>query len=328
VRAQGIFDPQALKDQLGTFSELGAPIASALTVDYRRFYQFDFEAASPGLAHHMGWLDCDGERLAVQLFVPQAPRGSVVFCHGYFDHVGLFEHLLRYLLGKQLAVLAFDQIGHGLSSGERATIDSFDRYVAALERVRAVAAGLLPAPCYGVGQSTGCAVLMEHALQHGVTFDELILFAPLVRPAHWGVNRLVYQVAKRTVKDRPRAVTENAENPEFMHLQRNDPLAPTRLPVQWVTAMVDWMHAFEANERLPQVPFVLQGDTDGTVAGRYNLKVLQRLVAPAELPVLWLEGGRHHLPNESAALRAQMWAWLDERVPWPTVAEPSPKIGA
>lgn len=238
----------------------------------------------------------------------------MVFCHGYFDHVGLFEHLLRYLLSKQLTVCAFDQIGHGLSSGERATIDSFDRYVTVLETVRSAAGALLPAPCYGVGQSTGCAVLMEHALQQGVQFDELVLFAPLVRPAHWGVNRLVYEVARRTVKDRPRAVTENAENPEFMHLQHHDPLAPTRLPVQWVTAMVEWMHRFEASERLPQVPYVLQGDRDGTVAGCYNVGVLQRLVAPAELPVLWLAGGRHHLPNESDALRAQMWDWLDAQV--------------
>ena len=321
MRAQCSFDPDALKDRLGTFSVGATPIAPAITEDYRRFYNFDFEAASPGLSHSMGWLEVAGERIAVQVFAPAAPLGSAVFCHGYFDHVGLFEHVLRYLLSKRLTVLAFDQPGHGLSSGPRAEIESFDRYVETLQATIDAAAPLLPGPWFGVGQSMGGAVLMEHAVTHEAfvreRFADMVLFAPLIRPAHWGVNRVLYEVAKRTVTERPRAITENAENPEFMALQRNDPLAPMRLPVAWVTAMVEWMKVFEKRTALPVVPKVIQGDDDQTVAGRYNIKVLERLVAPATLPVLDVPGGRHHLANESAAIRADIFTWLDAEVGWP-----------
>ena len=317
MRAQGRFDPTALTDRLGTFSETGALIAPALSADYRRFYHLEFEQVAPAWQHHMGWLSVGQERLAVQLFEPKNPLGSVVFCHGYFDHVGLFEHLLRYLLSKRLTVLAFDQPGHGLSTGERASIDSFERYVEALDACLNLALPLLPGPRFAVGQSMGGAILLEHSLTKGKRFEDMVLFAPLVRPAHWGVNRLLYEVAKRTVSERPRAITENAENPEFMALQRVDPLAPMRLPVAWVTAMVEWMRTFEQRDHLPQVPKVVQGDADQTVAGRYNIKVLERLVAPERLPLLMVPKGRHHLANESAPLREMIWRWLDEVVAWP-----------
>ncbi|MGI9327497.1 MAG: alpha/beta hydrolase [Pseudomonadales bacterium] len=317
MRARGKFDPDALKDRLGTFSATGAPIAPALSEEYRRFYHLDFEQVAPGWQHHMGWLSDGSERLMVQLFVPQHSVGSAVFCHGYFDHVGLFEHVLRYLLSKRLTVLAFDQPGHGLSTGERATIESFARYVQALQRCLTTSQALLPRPCFGVGQSMGGAILLEHSLTHDWRFDDVVLFAPLVRPAHWGVNRLLYEVAKRTVTERPRAITANAENSEFLALQQVDPLAPMRLPVAWVTAMVDWMRVFEKRQSLPQIPKVIQGDADQTVAWRYNIKVLQRLVAPAALPLLEIPKGRHHLANESQPLREMIWQWLDEVVDWP-----------
>lgn len=325
MRAQGAFDPEALKDRLGTFSATAEPLAPGITEDYRRYYNLDFEAASPGLSHRMGWLEVGGERIAVQLFEPQNPVGSVVFCHGYFDHVGLFEFVLRYLLSKQLTLLTFDQPGHGLSSGPRAEIDSFARYVETLQATLTAAAPLMPAPWYAFGQSMGGAVLMEHALTYPVAalqeFADMVLFAPLIRPAHWGVNRVLYEVARRTVTERPRAITENAENPEFMVLQRSDPLAPMRLPVAWVTAMVEWMRTFESRQTLPVVPKVIQGDNDQTVAGRYNIKVLRRMVAPQQLPVLEIPGGRHHLANESADIRARIFAWIDEQVSWPSAPD-------
>ncbi|MEB3734885.1 alpha/beta hydrolase [Halopseudomonas pachastrellae] len=50
-------------------------------------------------------------------------------------HMGLYRHLIQWGAGAAYAVLAFDLPGHGLSSGERASIDCFLRYQKVLDGV-------------------------------------------------------------------------------------------------------------------------------------------------------------------------------------------------
>ena len=54
-----------------------------------------------------------------------SPKGTVFILHGYFDHVGLYTQLIDRCLGAGFDVLAYDQPGHGLSSGTLTAIGSF-----------------------------------------------------------------------------------------------------------------------------------------------------------------------------------------------------------
>ncbi len=315
MRGQGAFVPRELIDQLGNFTTRSAKTPDALS-GYVDFYHLNFAASHLGLQHHIGWVPSGEFQIATQLFAQPKPRGTAFVCHGYYDHVGLFGHLIRYLLDQQLNVLTFDFPGHGLSSGPRATIASFDHYVQVLvdlqhyfERELGERAGeLLPQPRHVFGQSMGGAIAMEYLLQYGhERFREIVLFAPLIRPAAWGINRWVYEVAKRTITERKRIVTENTENPEFIALMRIDPLAPDILPVQWVTAMVEWMKSFEQRGKLPFKLHIAQGDADKTVDWRHNLKFF---ASHTDIDVLRIPGARHHLVNESDAIRDQLFRWI------------------
>ena len=133
--------------------------------------------------------------------------------------------------------------------GRRASIESFDHYVDAFETVLDAARDRLLEPVCAVGQSMGAAVLMRYAARPASrAFVGTALLAPLVRPTNWRANRFVYMVAKHLVGSVGRGWVNNTENPEFIELLRKDPLQCRRLPVQWVTAMVEWMHRFETSE--------------------------------------------------------------------------------
>ena len=273
---------------------------------YRRFFDLDL-----GQSFH--WFEHAGQRLAVQRFEPPGPvEGGAIVVHGYYDHVGLYGHLIRYLLGRGLCVFAYDQQGHGLSTGRRVTIDSFDRYTDDLGAFVAAHAHTLAAPRWLVGQSMGASVILElldtrEAGQAG-TFEQVVLFAPLVRPASWPLGRITYAVGRHLVDDVPRKFAVNAENPEFAALVEVDPLQARTLPVEWVTAMIDWKNRFERREPSGRPVFVLQGGRDATVDGRYNVKVLKRRYA---VTLLTIPEARHHLVNESASIRGRMWRFLD-----------------
>ena len=273
---------------------------------YRSFYDLD-------LGQDFFFVSYGEHRLAAQVFEPAGtPEGSAIVVHGYYDHVGLYGHLIRYLLGTGRRVLAYDQQGHGLSRGAAATIESFDHYVDALEAVLDAAESRLPEPVCVVAQSMGAAVVMQYAARPlSRTFAGTALLAPLVRPTNWRWNRFVYMAAKPLVRSVGRGWVNNTENPEFIELLRRDPLQCRRLPVQWVTAMVEWMYRFETSEPSSLRPLVVQGGRDMTVDAAYNIPVLQRIY---DIELLEIPEARHHLVNETEAIRQQMWRFFDARL--------------
>ncbi|MCZ6710839.1 MAG: alpha/beta hydrolase, partial [Gammaproteobacteria bacterium] len=234
--------------------------------------------------------------------------------HGYYDHVGLYGHLIRHLIGRRLAVVALDLPGHGLSSGERATIETFDHYVDAVDACLQAFAEHAPRPWHLVGQSMGGAIAMEWLLANAVTratspFAGIILLAPLVRPYLWPINRVFYELIRRFVSHRPRTFVNNSEDLEFLEFLRSrDPLQARILPVQWVTAMVAWKKRFVRYRPSDLSALVVQGGADRTVDRRYDLKIIRRLF---DVKVLFIPEARHHLVNETASIRGQMLAAMD-----------------
>lgn len=55
---------------------------------------------------------------------------------------------------------------------------------------------------------------------------------------------------------------------------------------------------------------VVQGEEDGTVAWRYNLKVLSKMFAHSRVELI--TGAGHQLANESADLREKYYLLIDD----------------
>lgn len=279
---------------------------------YRAFYGLDLDGRHPGLVHRVGTFDAAGFHLVANVFVPPRARGTALLLHGYYDHAGVFAHLIGYGLDRGLAVAVFDLPGHGLSSGEPASITTFAEYQAAFAAFLAEVAPL-PRPWHLLAQSTGAAVAMEYLLANRVRaadspFANVVLLAPLVRPHGWPWLRLAYHAARPFVRERPRVF--RGDDAEFVRFLRDvDVLQARTLPVAWVTAMVQWMHAFERHPPSDLSPLVIQGDRDTTVDWRHNLGVVRRKFAAR---VHLLPGASHHLVNQPPALRERLFALIDD----------------
>jgi alpha-beta hydrolase superfamily lysophospholipase len=289
-----------------------APL-SAVEQHYRQFYGF-----SDGLAQHsrVGQLQVGGYQIALQAWWPEQPRATLVLLHGYYDHSGLYRHVIEWALGMGFAVLSFDLPGHGLSSGMRASIGDFAEYQTVLQGVLTEAAALqLPQPWHLCGQSTGGAILIDYLLTGAPSAEigETILLAPLVRPRAWAWSQLSYRVMRHFVSEIPRRFSVNSSDADFIDFVHNrDPLQPRSLPTAWVGALSQWVPRIEAAPRSVRSPLIIQGEADMTVAWRHNLEVLQdKFAAPS---ILRLPEARHHLANELPALRQRYFDFLSERL--------------
>lgn len=289
-----------------------APQVDAAASSYFRYYGIDFEQHLAGVRHWFGYLSSGAERIALHVFMPAEPEGTSFILHGYFDHVGLYRHVIEYCLRRGLAVVAWDLPGHGLSTGEQATITRFAVYGEVLEQVlQFCSENHLPHPWRGVGQSTGGAILMDYLLTAPQpALEQNVLLAPLVRAASWQGIRCSHALGRWFLRHVPRQFSTTSGDRDFLEfIAHRDPLQARVIPVAWVSAMLAWERQFQQRAPRDQAPLVIQGRRDGTVAWRYNLRVIRSKFPRAT--VVELPEARHHLVNETPELRQQIFAAID-----------------
>ena len=310
------------------------PGCTSIEQEYFAYYGIDLENQLAGVQHRFGVIDSGNYRIASHLFEQDGAKGTFFVLHGYYDHVGLFGHILTFFLQQGYNVLAFDLPGHGLSSGEPATIADFSVYTQILADILKACTDRLAKPWHGYGQSTGCAILTDYLLNHELLtheplthelltherltgeqpeLDKVIFSAPLVRPWMWPLSRFQLYLARPFIKQLPRTFTDNSRDPDFLKKAHSDPLAPKVLPTQWVSAMDRWIRKIERyRQKSPYKPLIIQGTCDRTVDAKYNIAKLRQLFTDPE--VLMLKDARHHLPNELEETRKKYTEWLSSYI--------------
>ena len=279
---------------------------------YFEYYGIDFESRFDGLKHNFGHLPCDRFDIVLHHFeLPQA-EGTCFIVHGYFDHTGLYNHLIDYLLKRNQSVIIYDLPGHGLSTGERATIGSFAEYQTVLQHIVLHFKERAVQPWSAIGQSTGGAILMDFLLNDGAPFfRKAVLLAPLVRPRRWSLASAAHSLLKLLVTQTPRRFVANSNDRAFNNfLKHHDPLQHRYLPVQWVTALKQWIKYFTTLPPNPDVkPLVVQGKQDTTVDWQWNIPLIEEKFDKPK--VFYLQDACHHLVKEDNNNREKLFAALD-----------------
>ena len=276
------------------------PVVSPDAVAYFRSYNIDF----PGRAHFFGRFPSGDFAVAAHVFLPPSPRGTVFLLHGYFDHTGILKNLIRHCLEREWAVACFDLPGHGLSSGERGSVDDFSQYVGVLEDFVAICSSRLPKPYHVIGHSLGAAIILEFVFNtdhRDKIFDNTILVAPLIHHSHYNITRFQHFFTKPFVKRFPRNFRSNSSDPAFVRWVKQDPLQGRKIPLIWLEALYNWNERMQNYDSVSTPLLVIQGTADTVVDWRYNIRLLKEKCD--SLTVKWIEDGRHQLLNERQPLR-------------------------
>jgi len=311
--------PETVQQQVQplSFDTVDAGFAPELDA-YNAYYGLDFEKSLEGISHNIGYFEADEFRIVAHVFRLQDAKGTAFIQHGYYDHVGLYNHLIKHCLEQGYNVFAYDLPGHGLSTGDRASITSFKQYDAvfsdALEKLQTH----MPGPIVVLGQSTGGAVIINYLLsrqinRHDSPFAQIYLIAPLVRPVAWRRNLALYYSVRPFIKQLKRTFAQNSHNTEFLNfLSHDDPLQPLFLKTKWVGALRKWIRYIESVQPIDVDIKVIQGTEDGTVDYRHNMKILEQKFVGFD--VHFIEQGRHQLVNEEPQKLAQLFAAMSPLV--------------
>ena len=249
--------------------------------------------------------------IAAHLYRPESPRGTVVLMHGFLDHVGTLSSTVQHLLGQGFAVAAYDQLGHGLSSGPRASVDDFAQYASIFEDFLQICRAHMPPPYHSIAHSTGAAIVADHLLRNGQDdLGQVVFIAPLVRSAYWDLSTSVTPVAELFTSELPRVFRKNSSDEQFLEFMRRDPLQPRRTSIAWFNALVDWNERIKSYPPNPRSLVIIQGDADSIVDWEYNVDFLTTKFPNARVEII--ETGRHQLLNEAPKLRSQVVRIIDD----------------
>lgn len=283
---------------------------------YLDFYQLNFAAQMEHVNHQMGYIDSHPYKIACHYFSVQEPIKTCFIIHGYMDHSGLYYKIIDHLLQKNINVVAADLPGHGLSSGAQATINDFSTYYKTLRDVFHVFSQAVAQPCCLIGQSMGGAIVMDYLLQippreAKLSFSEVVLLAPLVRPKGWLGIRFAHALLASFTSSIKRNFSVNSHDKVFLDfLKYQDPFQTKRLSVQWVGAMLAWQKRFHQLTPSPINLTVVQGDDDQTVDWRFNVKAIARQFPNAAFCMI--KDGRHHLAGENGVYFEQVLKAIDQ----------------
>ena len=301
-----------LRDSLspiGLNSKINETTETPLLVAYLDYYDLNFNSDDIVSGHYVGFINSGEFKLVCHYFtVPMKQRkGTAFLLHGYFDHTGLYSHLIRYCLQLGYAVVIFDLPGHGLSSGPTADIGSFRQYSEAFLNVLVWAKGFgASRPWIVIGQSTGAAIIMD-ALQDTNLADQFsveryILLGPFLRPKGWIVSKLLFSLTRWFMGSAPRNFATNSHDEEFLKFVRSsDALQSRKLSRSWVLAMIEYQKRFTKAAISNKILHIIQGSGDETVDWQYNLsRILHKF---PDSKIYMITGARHHLVNESPEFR-------------------------
>ncbi|MDM8551074.1 MFS transporter [Desulfobacterales bacterium HSG2] len=304
------YDIQEVKTNMKPLCFDTEPEHHSPTVDYFRYYGIHFENVSGqdnAIRHLFGSFDSGKYRLAGHIFLPDDPKGTVFLLHGYFDQTGILRHLIRFCMEQGFAVAAYDQPGHGLSTGERGEIGDFSEYVSVLDSFVGICRPALPGPYFMIGHSTGGAVAIEFMFtaREKQVFEKIILLAPLVRFACWMPAKAGYYLIRPFVRTVPSRIRASSSNPDFVEFLKNDPLRIRHVSLRWLGALYQWDKRIRACEPISKPVLIIQGTDDDVVDWKYNMPFVEKKIRTAEIK--WIKRAGHQLPNESREIRSEVF---------------------
>jgi alpha-beta hydrolase superfamily lysophospholipase len=288
-----------------------------LLQQYIKHYGLALSDSELAVSHTLGTVVSAPFQLVCQYFSLPAvkQKGSLFLLHGYYDHAGIYGHLIKQCLQQGFNVVIVDLPGHGLSSGKVGSIDCFGEYrKALLDCLFQARAQGVQEPWNLVGQSMGGAVIIDGLLNGDLPadyrFERFVVLGPLLWPRRWHRNKLLFLLTRYITNATRRNFSTNSHDSEFLQfLQYEDQLQCQYLSSSWIQAMIDYQNRFKHAPQSNQPLHIIQGTDDGTVDWQYNLPKFQQKFPQSK--TYMIAGARHHLVNESPEYRNQVFATLE-----------------
>ncbi|MGO9971526.1 MAG: alpha/beta fold hydrolase [Solirubrobacteraceae bacterium] len=234
------------------------------------------------------------------------PRAAVVFLHGFGEHSGLYHRLAQALNARGTDLWALDEIGHGLSDGERGIVGSVDALEANAraftEIVRRARPGL---PIVLAGHSLGGVTTALAGARDAAPWSGFVLSGTPIEPPTWAQEQLAEGGEGLALLPE-----DLSSDPWYLDALTNDELAFTETEGSPLDALPAAWEELARTFAAVRAPVLFIHGVDDPVAPIEVSRRWARELADARL--IEFPGARHDVLNETvhASVAAAIADWV------------------
>lgn len=267
----------------------------------------------------------DVQALAWRAWVPNDPRGLLLFVHGLAEHSGRYQRTAEHFAGLGFACYGLDLRGHGASQGRRVHVAAFDDYLKDVDAALALVGARHPGlPCFLVGHSMGGLITIRFVLAKPDAVAGAVVSSPLLAPHPSAAPSAVTRAAATLLSKfapgllMPSGLDSNALSRDraIVDAYVADPLVSSKVSARWFTATM--AAAAEARAQAPalRTPMLLMQSGGDRLVDPEATRRWAEAAPPRFLRFIWWEGFYHEMFSEPGRERVfdRVAAWLIERM--------------
>lgn len=238
-----------------------------------------------------------------QVWEAKNTKAVVVLVHGMGEHSGRYNHVAKKLTENDFSVVAFDQFGHGKTSGKRGHNPGFEAVLESATSTINKTKELFPSKLiFLYGHSMGGNVVINYALRIKNDLKGIIATSPFLKLAFQppaiklAVGKLLQKIAPSLTMGNELDANDISRDKTEVEKYINDPLVHDKISSNFSLTFIEtgqW--AIENANKLKTLMLLLHGTGDKII----DYKGTQEFANNSDKATLKLyEGGYHELQND------------------------------
>lgn len=253
----------------------------------------------------------------------QTPRAAVCLIHGLGEHGDRYNHVAEAFNQKEIAVVSFDQRGHGKSDGKRGVISCYAQLMDDIGLQLSTTKQKFPdLPVFLYGQSLGGNLVLCYTLRHLPALAGVIASAPMIRaanpPPEWQLNLLRPSHAMKIPIALPNGIDASilSHDESVARNYKNDPLTHDLISPTLALDMIEngeWILKQAARTTLPTPLLLMHGDDDRITSHKATEELAE--ILPNSTLKIWpdLYHEPHNELNKEDVLTF-MTKWIQQQI--------------
>lgn len=238
-----------------------------------------------------------------QFWQPKVVKATIVIIHGMGEHSGRYQHVAKKLTENGLGVIAFDQFGHGKTSGKRGHNPGFNKVLESISKLINKATDVFgEKPMFLYGHSMGGNAVINYTLRKKNNLTGIIATSPMLRlaftPPKWKLL-----LGKVMLKLAPSITLGNELDPNDISRDKTevekyilDPLVHSKISPNFSLLFIDSGEWAIKNATSLKSPILLLHGTGDKII---DYKGTEAFAKKAKEPSLKLyKNGYHELQND------------------------------
>lgn len=258
-----------------------------------------------------------------QYFQPETTNGIVILVHGMGEHSTRYvDFVIPKLNAHNLAVITYDQFGHGKTKGKRGHNPGYNYLLDTIDFIAKKAINIFGnKPLFLYGHSMGGNVVLNYAIKRKHILKGVIATSPLLglafQPPKWKLTagRLLGKIIPSITLPSELDTTAISRDTTEVEKYINDPLIHDKISPNYSIAVFDagdW--AIEHASQLTAPTLVVHGTGDKITDYKASEQFVKNSHQKAEIKLF--EGGYHELHNdfEKELLVSTLIQWIQKKL--------------